>query len=201
MDAALAGLLDELYAQGREYDAAQADRLARLRNLEPETARLLALLVRATAARAVLELGTSNGYSTLWLADALGRTGGQLLSIDLDTHAQAEAATVLRQCGLDHLVVLGGGDGGQRLAGLPAGSVDLLFLDAERTEYPGWWQAICAVVRAGGLLIVDNAISHVDEVAPLRALLEADPDWTVCLLNVGKGELMGLRQMTRRPVQ
>jgi predicted O-methyltransferase YrrM len=84
---------------------------------------------------------------------------------------------------------------------LPAGSVDLLFLDAERTEYPGWWQAICAVVRAGGLLIVDNAISHVDEVAPLRALLEADPDWTVCLLNVGKGELMGLRQMTRRPVQ
>jgi predicted O-methyltransferase YrrM len=83
MDAALAALLDELYAAGREHDAQQADRLARLRNLEPETGELLALLVRATGAQRVLELGTSNGYSTLWLAAAVRDTGGTVTSVEL----------------------------------------------------------------------------------------------------------------------
>jgi predicted O-methyltransferase YrrM len=52
-----------------EHDAGKADRLERLRNVEPHTAQVLALLVRATGARRLLKLGTSNGYSTLWLAD------------------------------------------------------------------------------------------------------------------------------------
>jgi predicted O-methyltransferase YrrM len=59
-----------LYEAGRTHDAAQADRLARWRNVEPETAELLGVLVRAIGARSVLEIGTSNGYSTIWLGDA-----------------------------------------------------------------------------------------------------------------------------------
>ena len=70
MDAELERYLDGLWASGREHDAELPDRTQRLRNVEPETARMLAVLVRATGARRVLELGTSNGYSTLWLADA-----------------------------------------------------------------------------------------------------------------------------------
>lgn len=65
MDERLAALLDELHAYGVQHDAGKPDRLDRLRNLEPDTARLLALLVRATRAKAVLELGTSNGRTTL----------------------------------------------------------------------------------------------------------------------------------------
>ena len=80
MDARLSGLLDELHRHGVEHDADKADRLERLRNLEPDTAALLALLVRATGARRVLELGTSNGYSTLWLADAVASNEGSLTS-------------------------------------------------------------------------------------------------------------------------
>ena len=69
--------MEELHAHGVAHDAGEPDRLDRLRNLEPDTAHLLALLVRATGARRLLELGTSNGYSTLWLADAVRGVGGR----------------------------------------------------------------------------------------------------------------------------
>ena len=73
MEQQLSAYLEELHRSGHEHDAAKADRLERLRNLEPANARLLALLARAAlAARRLLEfLGTSNGYSTLWLAPTL----------------------------------------------------------------------------------------------------------------------------------
>src|ERR671919_2849901 len=80
MDAARRELAAEIHAAATEHDAALDDRLARYRILEPETAELLALLVRATNARRVLEIGTSIGYSTLWLADAAEATGGAPVS-------------------------------------------------------------------------------------------------------------------------
>jgi predicted O-methyltransferase YrrM len=70
VDERVAALLEELHRHGVEHDATKPDRLDRLRNLEPDTARLLGVIVRATRAQAVLELGTSNGYSTVWLAGA-----------------------------------------------------------------------------------------------------------------------------------
>ncbi|HET6867054.1 MAG TPA: hypothetical protein VFH80_14130, partial [Solirubrobacteraceae bacterium] len=68
MDEARRHLAQELLAASREHDAAEADRLDRFRNVEPETAELLGVLIRGTGARRILELGTSNGYSTIWLA-------------------------------------------------------------------------------------------------------------------------------------
>ena len=78
MDAARRELAAEIHAAASEHDAAQADRLDRYRILEPETAELLAVLVKATGARRLLELGTSIGYSTIWLADAAEAVGGTL---------------------------------------------------------------------------------------------------------------------------
>src|SRR5919204_7060636 len=99
MDAELAALLDELYAHGREHDARQADRLDRLRNVEPETARLLSLLIRALAPRRLLELGTSNGYSTIWLADAARSVGGSLVSVEIDATRVDRARENLAEVG------------------------------------------------------------------------------------------------------
>lgn len=186
-------MLRELYEEGQRHDAGTLDRTRRRRNLEPDAAEFLRFLLLAVHARQVVEIGTSNGYSTLWLADAVARTGGRLLSVDLDVEAQREARGWLDRAGLAGVVELRSGDGGQVLRALPPGTVDVLFLDAERTEYPGWWDAIRAAPRDGGLIVVDNAISHADEVAPLRQLLDDDPGWTVTLLDVGKGELLAVR--------
>src|SRR5918994_4959260 len=72
----LRGLLTELHERGQEHDARQERHDDKLRNLEPETAALLAVLVRCSGRRRLLEIGTSNGYSTIWLAWTAGATGG-----------------------------------------------------------------------------------------------------------------------------
>src|SRR6202046_2889069 len=77
-------LAEELYARSHEHDQARSDRLDRFRNVEPPTAELLGVLIRATGARRILELGTSNGYSTIWLADAVVATGGSVVSVEVD---------------------------------------------------------------------------------------------------------------------
>jgi predicted O-methyltransferase YrrM len=132
--------------------------------------------------------------STLWLADAARSTGGHVLTLDVDSEAQDAARQSVRAAGLAEQVTFRRGDGGTALADLADGSVDLLFLDAERTEYPAWWPHPMRVLRPGGLLVADNAISHPEEIAPLRALVEAEPGMVTITVGVGKGELLALRR-------
>jgi predicted O-methyltransferase YrrM len=185
MDPALTELLARLYAEGREHDAAQADRLARRRNLEPDTARLLALLVRATGALSVLELGTSNGYATVWLADAVRDTGGRVVSAEIDPERSAAAAANLARAGLDAHVELRVQDASETLAATPDASVDLLFLDAERPHYVAYWPQLRRVLRPGGLLAVDNVLSHAHELEDFTALVESELETTVVPVGAG----------------
>lgn len=195
MDAKLTALLDELYADGLRYDEAQADRLNRRRNLEPDAAALISVVLQTMGARTVVEIGTSNGYSTIWLADAVRAAGGRVLSVDLDGAAQELAAANLAAAGLADLVELRVGDGGTALAELPDGGTDVLFLDSERPEYPGWWPHPVRVLRPGGLLVVDNVLSHADEVAPFLRLVDAEPALTATVVPVGKGELLAVKAL------
>jgi len=186
----LSAFVDDLYADGVAHDAGQPDRLLKHRNLEPATAELLNLIVRIAGARQVVEIGTANGYSTLWLADAVGDTGGHVVSID--TAANDEARTNLAradavQPGLARRVELRQGDGGAYLARLADASVDLLFLDAERVEYPSWWPHPARVLHPGAVLAIDNVLSHADEVAPFLTLLAREPALVGASVAVGKG--------------
>lgn len=191
VDRSLRGLLESLHRAGVEHDAAQSDRLLRRRNLEPDSAELLSVVLRATGARRMVEIGTSNGYSTIWFADVLRANGGEpLLSVDLDGQVQREAAGNLQRAGLSEHVTLREADGGAVLAELATGSLDALFLDSERPEYLGWWPHPRRVLRPGGLLIVDNVLSHADEVADFLALVEADGQFTSTVVAAGKGLLL-----------
>ena len=190
MNQHLRAFLDELYADGVAHDASQPDRLLKRRNLEPATAELVSLMVRIAGARQVVEIGTANGYSTVWLADAVGDTGGHVVS--LDTAANRDARTNLAradaiQPGLAKRVELRQEDGGAYLRRLADGSVGLLFLDAERVEYPRWWPHPVRVLRPGAVLAVDNVLSHADEVVPLLALLARETALVRATVAVGKG--------------
>jgi predicted O-methyltransferase YrrM len=183
----------ELYASGRDHDAAQADRLARWRNVEPETAQLLAVLVRGMGARRVLEIGTSNGYSTIWLADAVEAVGGTVVSLEVRAERTALAAEHLAHAELSGVVDLRTVDAAEALAAFAAESFDLVFLDAERPAYAGYWPHLVRVLARPGLLVVDNVISHADEVADLRALVQADERVTSALVPIGAGALLVAR--------
>jgi predicted O-methyltransferase YrrM len=97
-DEKLRGLLDEVYAFGRRNDAEKTARAERMLNITPETGAFLRMLVVAGRLQRVLELGTSNGYSTLWLADACRRTGGRLVTLELSPAKHGEiVATICRR--------------------------------------------------------------------------------------------------------
>jgi|SRR5580704_2883608 predicted O-methyltransferase YrrM len=193
MDDTLRAVLDELHRYGTERDAGLADRLERLRNVEPDTAQVLSVLVQALAARRLLELGTSNGYSTLWLADAVRSVGGRLVTVDVDAARSALAASNLDRVGLRELVELRVEDAAVTLRDTPDGALDMIFLDAERPAYAGYWPDLVRVLRPGGLLAVDNVLSHADQVADFRALVLADARVSEAVVPTGAGLLLVVR--------
>jgi predicted O-methyltransferase YrrM len=189
MDQQVADFLEDLYADGREHDEGLADRLARRRNVEPDTARLLSLLIRAKGARDVLELGTSNGYSTIWLAEAVA-DGGRVVSVDVEPDRTRQAAENLTRAGLREIVELRTGDAAELLRTSPDDAWDLIFLDAERPAYVDYWLELVRGLRAGGVLAVDNVLSHADQVAAFRTTVEDDPRVTWALAPTGAGALL-----------
>ncbi len=190
----LAALLEQLHRDGVEHDIAKSDRLDRLRNLEPESAALLALLVKATAARSILELGGSNGYSTLWLADAARSVGGRVVSVDTDAVRSTQAAANLASGRLDAFVELRVEDAGHTLRSSADAAWEMIFLDAERPAYESYWPQLARVLAPGGLLAVDNVLSHAGEVEAFRALVSADDRASEALVPTGAGVLLVVRE-------
>jgi len=190
----LIALLEQLHREGVEHDRAKSGRLERLRNLEPDTAAVLAVLVRAIGARRVLELGTSNGYSTLWLADAARSVGGKLVSVDLDAARSRLAARNLSRAGLSAAVELRVQDAAETLRNSGEGAWQMIFLDAERAEYASYWSELVRVLRPGGLLAVDNVISHAEELREFRDLATADERVSEAVVPTGAGLLLLVRE-------
>ena len=194
----LAALLAELEQFGQRNDAMTSDRPRRMLNITRDTGEFLAILVKATDARRILEIGTSNGYSTLWLASAARATGGSVTTVEWSELKLGMASANFARSGLAACISLVHDDAGQVLKRSPDAAFDLIFLDSERPEYSGWWPELKRVLRYGGLLVVDNATSHAEQMAPFIALVEADPQFTTSLVPVGNGEFLAVKA-GRRP--
>lgn len=193
MDHQLAEFLNGLYQEGRVHDGPLADRLLRLRNMTPEAAGLIALLIRAQHSTSVLEIGTSNGYSAIWFADALRDTGGRLTTVEIDEGRVAAARRNIERAGLaDHVDVVHG-DGADVLAKTPDASVDLIVLDAERPAYVDYWPHLRRVLTPHAMVAVDNAVSHREQVAAFHALLTGEREFAVHLQEIGDGVLTAVR--------
>ncbi len=192
MNAARRALAAEILAAAREHDACLEDRLDRYRVLEPDTAELLAFLVRATGARDVLEIGTSIGYSTLWLADAAEAVGGTPVSVEIDPARSEQARANLDRAGL--AAELRVEDAAETLAASADEAWDLVFLDAERPAYAGYWPDVVRILRPGGVVAVDNVLSHPDEVADVLGLIAAEPAVVSTVVPIGAGLELALKR-------
>jgi predicted O-methyltransferase YrrM len=190
-------LLQELERFGVENDRRTTDRREKMLNITPETGALLALLVKAMRARRVLEIGTSNGYSTIYLADAVDAIGGRITTVE----ALPAKAEVARQnfaiAGLAASIDLQVRDAGEFLREHLPAAFDFVFLDADRTQYLAWWPDLQKVLAFGGLLVVDNAVSHAEEMDSFFKLVSRTPEYTTVLLPIGKGEFLALKELSR----
>lgn len=181
--------LEALDAQDRSDGT---DRQERLRQIPPETGRFLALLAAMAPAGRYLEIGTSAGYSTLWLALACRLVGRQVTTFEiLDPKAKLaretfEAADVLDVVDFVH------GDALDHLSGIS--EISFCFLDAEKEIYSECYEALVPKMVSGGILVADNAISHERELRPMLHRALADPRVDALIVPIGKGELLCRRK-------
>ena len=195
----MGNLLDSLKAEleqfGKENDGVHTECSQRMLNITRETGESLSVLVRAMHARRLLEIGTSNGYSTLWLAEAAREVGGTVTSVDHSEFKLKLASANFARAGLSPVIKLVREDAGLIIERLEPDAIDFVFLDSERREYPRWWPHIRRALRPGGLLVADNAISHSEEMSPFIALVNADSEFRTSLVPVGNGEFLAVKSI------
>jgi predicted O-methyltransferase YrrM len=186
MDLNLRELLHEIETRGQENDARTTDHGRKMLNLEPASAQLLSILVRASGVTRALEFGTSNAYSTIWLAWSLAPAGGRIISIDRNPEKHVLARENLRRANLLDRVELRTGDAVEIFRQL-AGPFDLVFLDSDRRKFPELMGIVLPKLAAKVLVIADNVLSHPEEIAEYLKLISSLADFQHTTVPVGKG--------------
>jgi predicted O-methyltransferase YrrM len=158
----------------------------RYRSLHPKSAEFIFLLALATGARRILEVGTSAGYSTLWLARACAATGGSVVTLEKNVDIIKVAAENLETAGVAPFVELRPGDARETLAAVE-GPLELAFVDGEKEEYVGYVEMLWSNLSAGASLVADNVISHADATAPFLEWLQARAGASTTVLEIGNG--------------
>jgi caffeoyl-CoA O-methyltransferase len=138
------GVLDQMVGGNELYRAVPAD-----------NGRMLRLLVETAGAKNVVEIGTSTGYSALWVCLGLQNTGGRLKTFEIDPGRAEQARKHFVQAGVDGLVEVVLGDAHENVKRLKD-PIDLLFLDADKEGYGSYLLTLLPLVRPGGLIAADN---------------------------------------------
>ena len=177
---------------GEDNDARETARPKRTLNITRDTGRLLWIIIRATGATRILEVGTSDAFSTIWLSDAARSTGGRVTTLELNPDKIALARANLATAGLDSVVEIIEGRAADTLAGLP-GPFDLVFLDADRPSYLSYLDLVVPKLRPGGMLIADNVTSHAHELQDYLRRVKSHPQLFTVTVPIGNGEEIALK--------
>lgn len=181
--------LERIYAEGRRNDESTTERSSMMLNITPSTGVFLDLLISDAKPRRILELGTSNGYSTIWLARAARRVGGHIDSVDFSLNKTRLASDNLAECRLRDVVTLHTADCGEFLRRCDSLIYDLVFLDSDRAAYCDWVDHLVRVIRFG-LLVVDNATTHPGEIRDFKRHLSNNLGFAVAVLPIGNGQMI-----------
>jgi predicted O-methyltransferase YrrM len=145
-------------------------------------------ILRLVGSRHALEIGTSMGYSALWMAAALANTGGTLTTCEAHAEKCVCAAANFRRAGVSNIYLLEG-NARETLVNWMA-PIDFLFLDADGENYEHYWSLLEPCLVAGCVLVMDNAISHESVNRAFVARLKAAPGWDSWLEPVHNGVLI-----------
>src|SRR3954453_9074411 len=145
----------------------------RSRAVAPTTGRFLFSLVAPQTDCEVLEIGGSRGYSTIWLTAGVRRLGGGVLSLESDPKKIDAWRHNVADAGLDDWAELLEGDAHETLPTIED-VFDVVFIDAEKEDYEGYFALARGKVEPGGLVVADNVLSHPEVLGPYSAARQAD---------------------------
>jgi predicted O-methyltransferase YrrM len=166
-------------------------RMQRLRQIPPETGRFIAIIAAGAPKGTFIEIGTSAGYSTLYLALACRQVGGRIITFEIMEEKAIRARETFRLAGVEDVVELVEGDAMQYLNRYQ--DISFCFLDAEKEDYSECYEMVIGNMISGGLLLADNVISHRDSLQPMLDHVESDDRVDSVIIPVGKGVLLSRR--------
>ena len=163
-------------------------RMQRMRQVPPEAGKFIALLAATAPEGAFVEIGTSAGYSTLWLSLACRQRGTTITTFELLDEKAKLAAETFRLAEVEDVVRLVKGDALQHLDAY--NDIAFCFLDAEKEIYADCYEAVVPRMVPGGLLVADNAINHRETLQPMLDRALSDERVDAMIVPIEKGELV-----------
>ena len=139
-----------------------------------EDGRFLRVLVGATNAKRVLEIGAASGYSAIWIGLGLRQTGGKLVTIEYDPVRAKEAAANVQRAGLSDVVQVIAGDAFKEIPKVQ-GEFDLVFLDAWKPDYKKFFDLVFPRVTPGGLFLAHNVINKKNDMLDFLSVIQTHP--------------------------
>ncbi|WP_442600153.1 O-methyltransferase [Neobacillus sp. D3-1R] len=190
MERTIESLLNELELFGIENDKVETESRFRMKNITKDTGEFLSILIKSSRAKKVLEVGTSNGYSTIWLAQNFIGTDGHVTTLEFDNQKAKMAEANFAKAHLDEYITLHVGDAGEFLKEQDEATYDFIFLDSDRSQYMNWWNDLDRVLKPRSLMVIDNVISHRTEVEDFMSVINRSENYSSMVVPVGKGQLM-----------
>jgi predicted O-methyltransferase YrrM len=153
----------------------------------PDTGRLINLIARSLTAPNILEIGTSYGYSGIWLAEAARAAGGRVITLEIEPHKSAYAADMASKAGLADYIDFKIGDATALIADMQIG-IDFVLLDLWKDLYTPCLDLFYPKLNPGAIIVADNMIRPGgDGIAQYAKAVRAKPNVTSVLLPVGSG--------------
>ena len=162
-------------------------------NISRSSANFLNMLIKISNAKNVVEVGTSNGYSGIWLAKALKETNGHLTTIEYYEKRIKLAQENFKECEVEDIITIKQGSACEVLEELCEDKnfeIDLAFMDANKGEYIKYFEIIDKNLKSGGIITADNITSHAEKVAPFVEKIKADSNYQVEILDLPGGLLI-----------
>ncbi len=167
-------------------------------NVSHQTGNFINMLIKIKNAQNVLELGTSNGYSGLWIADALKTTGGHLTTIEFWEKRQSLAVEYFKECGFSELATFKIGQAYDVIKDEIKEEFDFVFIDANKQEYLRFFEVIDPILKPGGIILADNITSHAQKVKPFVDAISSNKNYQVQILNLPDGLLTAYKKQENK---
>ncbi len=163
-------------------------------NIPRKTGVLINTFIKMMNIKSVLEIGTSNGYSGLWIAKALKQTGGKLTTIEYYDKRQSVAIENFKKCGVFDLVRPLQGSACEVIESLDENEkFDFVFIDANKREYVKYFELVKPHLTEKALIVADNIISHAEKVQTFIDAVDADDEFQYEIVEVPGGILIAYR--------